>query len=106
MPKAGVKDRQRPYFRPAVERIGQAGKPAVAPEKWIDRRQDARAETIDPIPCKRNGSQRGRATERKTDRRFGKFIPFGNAAAQVPQRPRGPVRTVIVGIVDHVTREP
>jgi len=30
----------------------------------------------------------------------------GNAAAQVLQRPRGPVRTVIVGIVDHVTREP
>jgi len=30
----------------------------------------------------------------------------GNAAAQVLQRHRGPVRTVIVGIVDHVTREP
>jgi ethanolamine utilization protein EutN len=27
----------------------------------------------------------------------------GNAAAQVLQRPRGPVRTVIVGIVDEVS---
>ena len=29
----------------------------------------------------------------------------GNAAAQVLQRPRGPVRTVVVGIVDEVAAE-
>jgi ethanolamine utilization protein EutN len=30
----------------------------------------------------------------------------GNGAAQVLRRPRGPVRTVIVGVVDEVAEEP
>ena len=30
-------------------------------------------------------------------------VDEGNGAAQVFARPRGPVRTVVVGIVDHVT---
>ncbi len=32
-------------------------------------------------------------------------VDEGNSAAQAMRRPRGPVRTVIVGIVDEVTRE-
>jgi ethanolamine utilization protein EutN len=32
-------------------------------------------------------------------------VDEGNSAAQVLARPRGPVRTVVVGVVDAVTRE-
>jgi ethanolamine utilization protein EutN len=31
-------------------------------------------------------------------------VDEGNSAAQVLRRPRGPVRTVVVGVVDEVTR--
>ena len=31
-------------------------------------------------------------------------VDEGNSAAQVLHRPRGPVRTVVVGVVDEVTR--
>jgi ethanolamine utilization protein EutN len=31
-------------------------------------------------------------------------VDEGNSAAQVLQRPRGPIRTVIVGVVDEVTQ--
>jgi ethanolamine utilization protein EutN len=30
-------------------------------------------------------------------------VDEGNSAAQVLQRPRGPIRTVVVGVVDEVT---
>ncbi len=33
-------------------------------------------------------------------------VDEGNSAAQVLRRPRGPVRTVIVGVVDEVDPEP
>jgi ethanolamine utilization protein EutN len=32
-------------------------------------------------------------------------VDEGNSAAQVLERPRGPVRTVVVGVVDEVARE-
>jgi microcompartment protein CcmK/EutM len=33
-------------------------------------------------------------------------VDEGNSAAQVLQRPRGPVRTLIVGVIDEVDPEP